>query len=213
MSRKISEYVPAGQLQVDLEKYRQKALDMGATEAAIIPADCVLIDERVRAKCINPKCDFYGKSGSCPPNAPELDFIRKTIGKFHYAIFHRITSPTSVMQWTTDEDRKAFAELTARNYRIVSTIESEAFHDGYYLALGFANGSCKSIFCPNESCSLISGGQGCRHPLKARSSMEGWGMDVFKMATRVGWDVYPIGRSWTASDVPCGSRMGLVLVY
>jgi hypothetical protein len=33
------------------------------------------------------------------------------------------------------------------------------------------------------------------------------------MAAKVGWDVYPIGGSISPSEVPHGTKLGLVLIY
>jgi len=49
MVRKIVEKVPDEQLQKDLKKYRQRALELGATAAKIITTDMVLIGDRVLA--------------------------------------------------------------------------------------------------------------------------------------------------------------------
>ena len=49
---KIVEKVPDKVLQQDLEKYRQRALGPGATDAKIITTDIVVIDDRVRLKLI-----------------------------------------------------------------------------------------------------------------------------------------------------------------
>ena len=95
----------------------------------------------------------------------------------------------------------------------MSRVEAEAFYDGYHLALGFAGGPCKTIFCPDVECSALIPGQGCRHSYKARSAMEAVGMDAFQMAAKVGWDVYPIGGSITPDDVPHGTRLGLIFIY
>ena len=94
----------------------------------------------------------------------------------------------------------------------MAKIEAEAFHDGYHLALAFSNGSCKMPFCPNTECFALVPGQGCPHRLKARSPMEGVGMDAYTMATSVGWDIYPIGVATLPSEVPYGMRLGLVLI-
>ncbi len=66
MARKIMEKIPEGQLQNDLEKYRERALELGATDAKVIPTDAVVIDERVLAKCTYPKCPGYGTNANCP---------------------------------------------------------------------------------------------------------------------------------------------------
>jgi len=43
--------------------------------------------------------------------------------------------------------------------------------------------------------------------------MEAVGMDAFTMATKFGWEIYPIGRSTSPEEVPYGLMLGLVLIY
>lgn len=213
MVRKIVERVSNEVLQQDLGKYRQRAIELGAEDARIITSDMILIDERVRAKCVNPKCPWYGTSANCPPHAIDVEQVRKIVNNFHYAIFTWFKVPPEVIAGHGDKDVRERIRSTLKNYEMISKIEAEAFYDGYHLALGFANGSCKPIFCPNNECSALLPGQACRHPLRARFSMEGVGMDAYTMAARVGWDVYPVGETITASEVPHGVRLGLVLIY
>ena len=213
MSRKIVERVPDEVLQQDLEKYRQRAIELGTMDAKIITTDMILVDERVRAKCINPKCEWYGTNASCPPHAMDLGLVRKVVNNFHHAIFTMFKVSPQVIASHRSEDVRERSRNTLKNHEMISKIEAEAFYDGYHLALGFANGPCKPIFCPNDECSALVLGQGCRHPLRARASMEGWGMDAYTMAARVGWDVYPVGGATSPSEVPHGLRLGLVLIY
>jgi predicted metal-binding protein len=213
MTRKILGHVPKGMLQQDLEKYRQRAMEIGATDANIISTDLILIDDRVRAKCIYPKCGFYGTNANCPPYGMELDMVRKIVKKFHYAIFTCIKVGPEVVAGKNDEDLKKRLRTQTKNHEMISRLEAEAFYDGYHFAMGFATGTCKHFLCPTKECSALVPGQGCRHPLKARASMEGVGMDAFAMAARIGWDVYPIGGSTLPSDVPHGVRLGLLLVH
>jgi hypothetical protein len=42
--------------------------------------------------------------------------------------------------------------------------------------------------------------------------MEAVGIDVFRLAASLGWDIYPIGKGATADMFPHASRCGLVLV-
>ena len=211
MVRKVLERVPYEVLQKDLEKYRQKAIELGATDAKVIPADMVIVDERVRAKCMVPICDSYGICGSCPPHAMDIDTTRKLVNSFQYAIFMKLEVPSEQVAGPEAETKKLTAPSRRKMNELVAKIEWEAFCDGYYLAVGFTVGACKNAYCPGIECSALVPGQGCRHPLKARSSMEAVGMDAFRMAAKVGWDVYPIGRSTSPSDVPIGLRLGLVL--
>jgi predicted metal-binding protein len=39
-------------LQSDLEKYRQRAIELGSTDARVITTNDVIFDERVVAKCV-----------------------------------------------------------------------------------------------------------------------------------------------------------------
>ena len=100
-----------------------------------------------------------------------------------------------------------------RNFEIIAKVEGAAFYDGYYFATGFANGSCKSTFCLDFECTALVPGQSCRFPFLSRPSMEGAGIDAYMMATKVGWDVYPLGINSVAKDVPHGVALGLVLIY
>jgi predicted metal-binding protein len=211
MVRKISSAISDEQLQQDLERYRQRCIELGATDAKVIASDAVRIDERVRAKCRYPRCTDYGTNAHCPPHAMELDEVRKTVSRYQYGIFFRTVIPSTEFIGEGKEGNRLRASINA--YKIVGSIESEAFSDGYYLSLGFAGGPCKVFFCPTQECSALIPGQACRHPLQARSSMEGVGMNVFSMAASAGWDVYPIGRRTSPADVPFAGRYGLVLIH
>jgi len=213
MVRKIAERIPADLLQKDLEKYREKAIKLGATDAKVITSDMVIIDERVRAKCIYPKCSSYGTSAHCPPHVPDLQYVRELIGKYEYAIFIDIRVPSELLAGPTVVKLKSSIPSGLKIYEIVSKIEAAAFYDGYYLALGFGAGPCKPHFCPDVECSALNLGQRCRHALRARASMEAMGMDVYAMATKVGWDIYPIGAGVEPSAVPHGHRLGIVFIY
>jgi predicted metal-binding protein len=213
MPRKILEKVPEDLLQADLERYRKTALELGATDAKIITTDVIVIDERVRAKCMYPKCRWYGTSANCPPNSMDLDLARKIVEKFRYAVFIKLEVPSTEVAGKDARNKDLSRPSQLKIREIVSKIESKAFFDGYHLALGLGEGPCKNAFCPDRECQALITGQPCRHPLKATGSMEGLGMDAFMMAAKVGWDIYPIGASVSPSEVPFGNKLGLVLIY
>ncbi|MBI4284762.1 MAG: DUF2284 domain-containing protein [Chloroflexi bacterium] len=212
MVRKIMESIPEEMLQEDLEKLRQRAIELGATDAKIITTDMVVIDERVRMKCIYPKCQWFGTNRHCPPYAMDLDQARKLSSSYRYALFIRQVEPTDTLAGErSPEQMKEYQRKTKMQLDILRSIEADAFYSGYYLAIGFGAGPCKRFFCPTEECTALKPGQGCRYPLYARSSMEAQGMDVYKMATRVGWDIYPLGSSH--SEAPHGNRLSLMFIY
>ena len=207
MLRKIVEKVPTDVLMADLERYRQEVIEWGATDAKIIGSSEIVIDERVPMKCR--RCPFYGTNVNCPPYAPTPQQMREVVKKFRYGIFFTLQGPPAIVTGPVEIRLTAAMKVA----EIASRLEGTAFYDGYYLSLGFATGSCKRAFCSDVECPALKPGQACIEPLKARSSPEGCGVDIFLMATRVGWDIYPCGVSTKEEDVPFGRRCGLVLIY
>jgi len=198
-------------LQADLEKYRGQALELGADRAAVIKAVDIPVDERVVLKCRLPRCPGYGTGAHCPPHALKPAELREVLGRFHWAVFFTKDVPSEVIA-----RNKATAQERIASYlkisNIVNKIESSAFYDGHYLAVGFGAGSCRHSYCAKEeTCRVLEGGP-CRFSLRARSSMEAVGIDVYRMIADMGWEVYPIGCGLGPGDVPQGILAGLVLV-
>ena len=211
MIKKIELEISEDKLNKDLENYRQEAINLGATDSKIITTNMIPVDDRVAFKCKIPPCFGYGTSANCPPHTITPPELRGLIKKYNHAIFFKLNVKPEVIvrnRETILERAGAYRKI----FEIVSAIESMAFYDGYYLATGFAAGSCKSTYCYKVECSVLKG-ERCRHELKVRPSMEAVGIDAYKLATSVGWDVYPIGSNCDPQDIPKGSLMGLVLVY
>ncbi|MEL7608101.1 MAG: DUF2284 domain-containing protein [Bacillota bacterium] len=201
-------------LNASLNAYVRLALDLGISDAKVIRASDVLIDERVRLKCSYPRCANFGACGNCPPFAPPLDFIRGCMERFRYGIFlmQRFDSEDYLKKPAADGVPIKALSTQKLMHEAVCRIESAAFRDGYELALGFANGSCKKLYCSEVECSAIKPGGKCRFPLKSRGSMEGCGMWAMRMARNVGWDIIPAGSTSTPEKVPHLMALGLVMI-
>jgi predicted metal-binding protein len=210
-------------LKADLERYRGLALELGASDAKIISEKEVHVDSRVRAKCIIPKCPEYGSSAHCPPNMPEPEKIREFVQAFKHALLMKLDLDSFLIAGEglgmADEDgklvpTKALAELLA-SYRkftgILTEIESHAFYDGHYFATAFSAASCHSVLCNFNECQVLKN-KPCRFPLRSRPSMEASSLDVYRMVTEAGWDIYPIGFGCNPANVPHGTLAGLVLI-
>jgi predicted metal-binding protein len=208
---KITVDMNEARLGEDLERYRQKALEMGATQAVILKAEDIPVDERVQLKCQVPRCFGYGASAHCPPHTLKPEDLREILKKYHWAIFFIMDVPPEVIvrdKATIKERVAAYQQV----FKMVSEIESMAFYDGHYLAFGFAAGSCRHTFCgQQESCQALESKR-CRFSLLSRPSMESVGIDVYKMAARAGWDIYPIGSNAKPEDQPKGTLAGIVIV-
>lgn len=202
-----------GQAQVagDLERYREKAVALGATRATIVPVAEIPVDERVAMKCQVPLCFGYGVCANCPPHAMKPAELRAFLAKYEWAVFFVKEIPPEVVvrdKATIKERVTAYQEV----FRIVNEIESAAFYDGHYLAFGFGAGSCRHTLCGLQKDCAVLKGEKCRFSLRSRPSMESVGIDVYKMITSAGWSVYPIGSDARPDDIPCGVLAGIVIV-
>ena len=210
-ARRIRTDMNQGQLSADLERYRLKALELGASQAKIVRAAEIPVDERIPMKCQIPRCFGYGAGAQCPPNTMKPAELRELLKKYEWAVFFIMDVPPEVIvrdKATIKERVAAYQQM----YTIVSEVESAAFYDGHYLAFGFAAGSCRHTFCGQlPDCQAMKGDK-CRFSLKSRPSMEAVGIDVYKMVALAGWDIYPIGSGAKAEDVPKGTLAGIVIV-
>jgi predicted metal-binding protein len=197
-------------LRKDLDSYVAKAIGLGATKASPVQTNDIVVDERVTLKCRIPKCFGYDSCIHCPPHTLKADETRRIVGLYRWGVVIGLEVPPSVIV----RDKATFKERVHAYqtvFKVVNAVESAAFYDGHYLSVGFAAGSCKSTFCYDSECLALKG-EKCRLTLRSRPSMEAVGIDCYRLATSIGWTIYPIGSDATADQVPCGTLMGLVLV-
>ena len=207
---KISSDRNQANLPQDLERYCQYALKLGANEARAVDVSEIPVLDAVAFKCRVPQCYGFNTCGQCPPHAPKPAEIRELLkGYSHAVLFVRRVSSKLLKRDRDDKERKAaFRSIL----EIVSKLESAAFYDGHYLAVGFSAGSCFSSLCdPKLGCTLLNG-EKCRFPLKARPSMEAVGIDVYSLIASSGWEIYPYGSDADPQDIPVANLTGLVLV-
>jgi predicted metal-binding protein len=208
----ITRDIPEKKLLADLENLKNKAVELGASMVEVISADWVQVDERVSLKCLTPLCPYYNHCLNCPPHAPSQEQMQKIVSQYKYAVLLALdVVPVSHFAGTA-KDRRESTTWARKCLEIVGKIEKDAFENGYYFAMGFAQASCLKTLCKQKRCLLLDGGQ-CPYPLKARPSMEAVGIDVYGLVTRVGWDIYPINRSVIPEQVPRALSVGIVLIH
>ena len=169
----------------------EKAKELGADAAVIMPAGDVVVDERVRLKCAVPVCEGYGQYLHCPPNIMSVAEFRTVLARFSTAMLVQVVSVSN----SVDLDDKGLADKKISELEelyhgdanrmlgnVVTRMEAEAFKAGFPYATGFSGGLC--LLCP--TCVGVASGKPCRHPYEARPSMEGVGIDVYKTAERAG---------------------------
>lgn len=160
----------SGAVEIILANLREN----GASEARLILARDVVTDERVRLKCQVPLCDSFGRNFMCPPFLPTVSLFREVLAGYETAILIQVSAD---LKKTRDHFLPA-----GQLHELVNLGEKEAYHAGFRFAMGFIGGCCR--LC--ESCAAIEPSRACRHPFKARPSMEAMGIDVQATAEKAG---------------------------
>jgi len=185
------------------------ARSLGATAAAVLPAESLVIEDRFAALCAGPtRCPSYGLAPGCPPHAIPPAVFRRHLRDYCHVVAFKIDVPAEVLM---DERRLPIARDI---HRIAATLERTALSRGMRRAQGLAAGSCKELFCAqDEACMVLSRRQPCRHPDLARPSLSAMGVDFMALAASAGWDCKPIDPRQTAIDqTVMGLLAGLVLL-
>lgn len=158
------------------------ALLAGATDAALLRPEKVLVDEYLAAFCHDPKCAFWGASISCPPHVTGPSGFRKLLEKSASVLVVRFDVQSCSL---LGEERPQVMRIL---HELVATVELQAKQLGFPDAAGFAGGSCKACFCRDEAdCSAIPKDGKCRYPRQARPSLSGYGVNVGKLLESAGW--------------------------
>src|SRR5208283_2366993 len=185
------------------------ALEKGAADAKIIPANKVVVEDRVVLKC-KVGCNHYGKTLACPPYTPSAEEFRKIVSEYSYAMFMKFKSKAEadaetlkkIMIAETDptvskEVKEKAAKFWAdwkedkkKMLRSVVDLEKAAMNEGYSLAISFVSGTCE--LC--EKCNTET--RICVHPNLARWSEDAVGVNVRKTASNAGVQVsFPIAKN------------------
>jgi predicted metal-binding protein len=201
------------------KKYNTKA----EGKAKIIKTEDIVMDLRVRWKCIIPTCFGYGSSAHCPPHSPTYEQMKEIVSSYKYAIFIRyspLVTRNLVPQYGTEG-----IQIANETNEIVGIVEAEAGYMGYYLAMGFKGGPCGlcGMFSPQYNadfalgkeipkCSVLEGKM-CSQFLKARPALEASSVDVFATARKIGWESpYIIMPEHPEKSVPNANWFGMVLL-
>ncbi len=170
-----------------LDKLKEHALGLGATQALPIDPKNIVFDPKVKLFCYN--CVNHNKKLTCPPHIPEIDYQKMFLSYKKGLIV--------ALQSTIGEDwKKIKQESTVKLHRILLDLEKFAFTHSYHFAQSFIGGSCK--LC--SECAAT-----CRFPNLARIPLEAVGVDVVKTVAKLGIELkFPVADKFY--------RIGLLLM-
>jgi len=150
---------------------------------------CLLIpEERIREYCYENLCGHYGKHYMCPPIIGSIEEIKSRLGDYNKAILVRYKEEFDVTR-----DKMKVKRSKIDFHKRILELENFLNQTGID-AWGLVGGSCS--FC--IECKAISN-KPCKHPHKARPSLESLGIDVQKLLDNFGLDnnFYPDKIVWT----------------
>jgi len=185
---------------------KEMAMELGASDARIVPADMIPIEDQIVEMCREPLCEGYSKSANCPPHVMSPKEAREWVRLYKMALLFKINVSPELL--FSEERFKIFEKV----FVLCSKLENFSVERGYVRSKGLAAGSCKSVFCNNIPCEALLDGGKCRYPSLGRPSMEARGINVFRLVKDVGWKIYPILRDSDPKDIPNAMLAGLLLV-
>lgn len=178
----------------DLTKFgflKELAMELGASAAKVIPANEIVVENRVVLKC-RVGCKHYGKTLMCPPHSPSVDEFRKVLSEYKYALVLKFKSKINVspeiakLLSKNENDSSLTKEMREKIIafwdswkkeklkllKMVRDLEKTAMNKGHSLALGFTTGSC--LLC--DKCNLEQ--KVCIHPTEARYTAQSVGVNI-----------------------------------
>ena len=186
---------------------RQHAVELGVSDARLIGAARIRVEDDLARICKEPGCPGYGLGANCPPHVMPPEAFRQLLRDYPRALVFKFDVPTEVL---LGEGRFEVSRIV---HETAAALERHAVACGFAAARGLAAGSCKRIFCPSEkNCRVIEGDGNCRHPDAARPSISGLGVNFFELSRAVGWSIHKITRDSNPADVPMGLMAGIVLL-
>ena len=184
-----------------------QARQLGVSDARVIDAACIRVEDRLADICRDPGCPGYGQGANCPPHVMQPEAFRHLLERFPRALVFKFDVPTEVL---LGDGRFEVSRLV---HETAAALERHALACGYADARGLAAGSCKRIFCAAEKdCRVIAHGGVCRHPEDARPSISGLGIHFFDLSRTVGWPIEKITGESRSEEVPMGLMAGIVLL-
>ncbi|NPV05025.1 MAG: DUF2284 domain-containing protein [Syntrophaceae bacterium] len=166
----------------------------GASEVRVIKASDVIVDERVRLKCQVPICDSYGKNLMCPPYLPSVMDFRDALARYDRALLVQLSVP---LHRKAKGRAKEVFDPARVLHELINLGERLCFEAGFRFAAGLIGGCCR--LC--ETCIALEPEGHCRHPFRARPSMEAMGIDVIGTLENAGLPLlrFPVQEkvTWT----------------
>jgi len=154
-------------------------LGMGAKNAAVIETARVELDASFRDMCVANYCGVYGKCWMCPPHIGEINKLMDDIRTYDYVLVYQTVSDIE-----DSYDIEGMHKAGTVHNKLAQRIKAE-FSDLTHIpvsdVLHLGAGGCRVC----TECAKRKD-EPCRFPDKAMSSLEAYGINVYKMSEAAG---------------------------
>lgn len=142
------------------------AIASGFTNVSALNMDALVFRSEIRDMCAADKCKNYGRSWSCPPATPSLEFISNRAASYRSGILLQTTAKLD------DEfDPEGITELGKRHQKSFDNFVRQASMTCESI-LPMGTGGCRRC----KKCTYPD--RPCRYPNKLYHSMEAYGLWV-----------------------------------
>jgi len=135
-------------------------------------------EERIRQYCEENKCGSYGRNYTCPPKVGSLSEIKERLKDYSHGYLFQYSREMDLKK-----DWKKLIQSKDDFHNMILKIEDYMKKAGKDNVWGLIGGNCG--LC--ETCA-IQKDKPCRHPDKARASLEAIGIDVIGLCNTLGLD-------------------------
>jgi predicted metal-binding protein len=147
-------------------------LCLGFDPASLVPED------RIRGYCMENRCGSYNANHMCPPRVGSLGEVAARLQGFPEGVLLQYSRRMDVAN-----DREGVIRTKLEFHRLILRLEQRLKKRGVNQVWGLIGGNCE--LC--RTCTAVEDNP-CRHPEKARPSLEAIGVDVVGLLERLGLD-------------------------
>ena len=145
------------------------AVRLGAAKAVIIPAEQVVLSAEFTKICESNSCGRYGRCWMCPPEIGDIEPLMEKVRGYRYGLLYQ-----TISELEDSFDIEGMFEAGAAHAQLSQRLDAALKRRNLTGFLHLSCGGCH--LC--ERCSKLDN-LPCRHPDKALSSLEGYGIDVY----------------------------------
>lgn len=142
----------------------------GATKAAFVPQSQIVLSADFRRICETNQCGGYGRCWMCPPFIGEIEALMEQVRSFPGGVLYQ-----TIHEIEDSFDIEGMFDAGKKHARISLDIENELRQLSVKQYLHLSCGGCH--IC--DQCAKKND-EPCRFPDQALSSLEGYGVDVYR---------------------------------